>query len=49
MRKCKCPSAAEYPNITVVAGHLTFNITPTSYILGSFNGRLCMLGIDKMS
>jgi hypothetical protein len=25
---------------------LAFNITPSSYILGSFNNRACMLGID---
>lgn len=48
IRKCKCPSSAAYPNITIFSGGLSFNISPTSYVLGSYNNRLCMLGIDSM-
>lgn len=48
MRKCKCPSYVNYPNLTFYSGHITFNITPTSYILGSYNNRICMLGIDNL-
>lgn len=46
IRRCSCPSASNYPNITVFSGQLAFDIIPSSYILGSFNNRVCMLGID---
>jgi hypothetical protein len=49
MRKCKCPSTAQYPNITLFSGHLSFNITPSAYVLGSYNNKQCMLGIDLLA
>jgi hypothetical protein len=48
MRKCKCPSEINYPNLTIYSDRLSFNITPSSYILGSYNNKVCMLGIETL-
>ena len=38
-----------YPNLTILSSSLSFNITPQSYISGSYNRKNCILGIDKIS
>ena len=47
-RVCKCPNEVSYPNLTILSNSISFNITPESYISGSYNRRNCILGIDKI-
>jgi hypothetical protein len=38
-----------YPNLTILSHSVAFNITPESYISGSYNRRNCILGIDRIA
>lgn len=49
LRECYCPSAVQYPNITIMSEGISFDITPEDYLLGSIFSRRCYLAIDKMA
>lgn len=48
LRPCRCPAHESYPNITLLTAGLAFNITPHAYILGSYAGKNCRLGIEAL-
>lgn len=49
MRECYCPSAVQYPNITIMSEGISFDITPEDYLLGSIFSRRCYLAVDKIA
>lgn len=44
--RCKCPHEVPYPNISILSSALSFNITPESYLSGSYNRKHCVLGVQ---
>ena len=48
-RMCKCPHEAKYPNLTLTSSSISFNITPYSYLSGSYNRKNCILGVSSMA
>ena len=49
MRECYCPSAVQYPNITIMSEGISFDITPEDYLLGSIFSSRCYLAVDKVA